>query len=124
MGVCAGNTGNTDYAKNHMPPKFQLSLDVSQKFLEDQLTLGARATRYSGRATDPMVGINGSVFLAPVGWHAATLVDLYAHYDLTEDARISFDIQNVTDEYYIEPLSLAPTPGPGRTARVMMDYRF
>ena len=123
-GKCGGNTTNSDYAKNHMPPKFQLSLDLSQKLLEDSLTLGARATRYSGRATDAMDGVNGSLFVAPVGWHAATLVDLYAHYQLTSDARVSFDIQNVTDQYYIEPLSLAPVPGPGRTVRVMMDYRF
>jgi hemoglobin/transferrin/lactoferrin receptor protein len=123
-GSCAGNTTGSDYAKNHIPPKFQLSLDLSQKFLDDDLTLGGRMTRMGPRATDAGEMLSPSIFIAPIVWKPVTLVDLYAHYNINKDTRISFDVQNVTDEYYIEPLGLSPMPGPGRTARISLDYRF
>ncbi len=125
LGTCGGNGMGADYTKNQIPPKFQLSLDLSQKLMEDRLTIGGRVSRMGTRASgDPTATLSPNMLIAPVTWRAHTLIDLYAHYNLNDDTSIRFDIQNVTDEYYVEPMSLAPTPGPGRSARLMLDYRF
>lgn len=60
----------------------------------------------------------------PIRWDPYTTADLYTRYAVTKDLTVSFDVQNVTDTYYIDPLAQALVPGPGRTARLSLDYRF
>ncbi|MFK4826049.1 outer membrane protein [Paenochrobactrum sp. BZR 588] len=43
---------------------------------------------------------------------------------LSEVAKLSFAVENLTDVYYVEPLSLTRIPSPGRTLRVGFTTDF
>jgi hemoglobin/transferrin/lactoferrin receptor protein len=52
------------------------------------------------------------------------LVDLFASYKINADTRVDMSIDNATDRYYIDPLSLSLMPGPGRTVRLSLGMKF
>jgi len=124
-GSCANSSLASDLAANHITPKFQIAFDMSQKFLDDKLTLGGRVTRVGSRAAASEEPFSGMLPMsAPILWKPYTTVDVYARYTLREGVDMAFDVENLTDAYYVEPLSLGQIPSPGRTARLSLDWRF
>ena len=63
-------------------------------------------------------------FNSPVPWHAYRLVDLYASWQHSEQLSVDFNIDNATDQYYLDALSLGMVPAPGRTARLSLTWSF
>jgi hemoglobin/transferrin/lactoferrin receptor protein len=63
-------------------------------------------------------------FVQPVQWHAYQLVDVYASYRFSDAFSVDFNIDNLTDQYYLDPLSLGLVPAPGRTARLGVTMNF
>ena len=57
-------------------------------------------------------------------WDRTTLVDLFASYPINDTFSLDFNMSNVFDRYYVEPLNLAPIPGPGRTASLTLTGKF
>lgn len=122
---CGNHTLSGDYSTNQIPPEYQLALDVSQRLLEDRLVLGGRLNRVGPRAAGAEDTITGATaIIAPIEWDPYTTVDLYARYQVNEDLDLAFDVTNVTDKYYVDPLAQAQIPAPGRTARISLDWRF
>lgn len=116
--TCMNSSVGGDYATNHIPPRFSASLTLSQKLLEDRLTLSGRATYYGGRAAGAEPTVSGAnPLIAAVPWRPVLLLDAYAEYQLNDSAKLSLGIENITDQYYVDPLSLALVPSPGRTIR-------
>ncbi|WP_273691674.1 TonB-dependent receptor domain-containing protein [Ketogulonicigenium vulgare] len=116
-GVCDSATLYSDFATNHVPPEYTLDLTLSQQLMDERLTLGGRVSRVGPRAIDHgQVTAQGmSQFISLVNWEPYTLVDLFAEYRLNSDVTLSFRVENATDQYYIDPLGLITTPGPGRS---------
>jgi hemoglobin/transferrin/lactoferrin receptor protein len=114
---CENKTLYSDYATNQIPPKYMIDLTLSQKFFDDDLTIGGRIHHVGKRAVEHgQVTAQGlSEFIALVDWDRYTLVDLFAEYKLTDSLTASVRVENVTDQYYVDPLSLVQQPSPGRT---------
>lgn len=115
--TCGQSTLYGDYATNHAPPEYDVSLTLSQKLLDDKLTVGGRVQHVGPRA----IG-HGDVtytglqqFIAPVLWEPYTLVDLFSEYKINDNLNASFRVENVFDKFYVDPLSLVTKPAPGRT---------
>lgn len=116
--TCINSSLGSDYATNHVPPRFSTSLTLSQKFLEDRLTLSGRATYYGGRAAGAEPTSSGAnPLIAAIPWRPVLLLDAYAEYQVNDSTKLNLSIENITDQYYVDPLSLALVPSPGRTIR-------
>src|SRR5690606_15454601 len=107
------------YINNMIPPNWHASATLGTRLMKMRLTLGARGTFMGERNAPPEYqddthrGLN-----QVVPWHDYTLVDLFASYRPNKHLSFDFNIDNLTDQYYLDALSLGLVPAPGRTARV------
>lgn len=123
--TCANSSLASDYATNYVPPEYQVSLTLSQTLLDERLSLSGRVSHIGPRAADAQTpDAGGASMIAQIPWKPYTLVDLWASYKLSEAAKLSFAVENLTDVYYVEPLSLTRIPSPGRTLRIGFTTDF
>lgn len=124
--TCENSSLYADYATNQIPPEYTISLDLQQKLLNDSLTIGGRMEHIGQRAIehDPVTAAGASAFITLTEWNPHTLFDIYADYDFNDYLSASVRVQNLTDEYYIDPLSLVSQPGPGRTIYIGANVSF
>ena len=124
--TCEDKSLYADYSTNAIPPKYGIDLTVSQKFLEDALTLGSRISHVSNRAIGhgDATAQGMSQFIKQIEWEPYTLVDVFAEYKLNENYTATVRVENLTDKYYVDPLSLVQQPGPGRTFYASLTASF
>ncbi len=111
-----------DYGMMNVPPKYSGSLTVGTRLFDQKLTLGARVYAF-GERVGGYSHYTGSHTQAP-GYHANRILDLFGSYKVDEDASLDFSVENVGDEYYLDPLSTGLVPSPGRTFRASFTKRF
>lgn len=117
--ACISSSLASDYATNYIPPELAANLSVSRDFFGDRLNLGARLVYRGKRASDFEPTDSGyAPLLAAVPWKAYTTADLTGRYKLGEGLTVDWSVENLTDRYYVEPLSLGVIPAPGRTFRI------
>ncbi|MBX8802369.1 TonB-dependent receptor [Ochrobactrum sp. MR28] len=51
-------------------------------------------------------------------------MDIFASYKINEDTTFDFNIDNLTDVYYMDALTLGLMPSPGRTFRASLTAKF
>ncbi len=119
--VCReGNTINS-YIPAHIPPKRSLAVTLGARLLDEDLTLGARYRHVGGRDTS-VVTYGGS--MAVLDWTPYDLVDLWGAYRINDSISLDFAVDNVTDRYYMDALTMGLMPSPGRTFRLNLTSRF
>lgn len=111
------------YINNMIPPKWSGNLLLGARLLDRRLIVGARGTFMGKRNEVPQYN-NATGFNGPVPWHSYTLVDVFASYQVNDTLRVDFNIDNLTDRYYLDALSLGLVPAPGRTARLSVTMQF
>lgn len=122
---CSNASLPADYAANHIPPKYMASLTVSQKFFDDLLMIGGRVSHVGPRAAEIGETVQGaSTLVAPILWNPYTLLDAFMTYKLTDNISLEVTAENLTDIYYVNPLSNGFMPSPGRTIRMGMTGKF
>ena len=124
--TCENKSLYADYATNQVPPKYGIDLTLTQKLLDDALTVGGRISYTSSRASGhgDVTGQGMSQFITMINWQPYTLVDVFAEYKINDNYTASFRVENLTDRFYVDPLSLAQQPGPGRTFYASMTANF
>lgn len=116
---CLSSSLASDYATNYIPPEFAANLTVSRDFLHDRMNLGARLIYRGERAAAFEPTDSGfAPLLSAIPWKAYTTADLTGRYKLGQGLTLDWSVENLTDRYYIEPLSLGVIPAPGRTFRI------
>ncbi|MCV2216300.1 TonB-dependent receptor [Thauera sp. Sel9] len=136
-----GLIGTLSYST--LQPKYSVNLDLGTRLLEHKLDLGMRVRHHSKAENDsmdrmlarhqsggfsahgydyPIVGLNGNN--RPYFWDPVTLLDLYAEYRITRDATVRLSVDNLTNRYYMDPLTRLTAPAPGRTAMLDLNVRF
>lgn len=117
--TCSGSTISGDYATNQVPPQYSANLTLSQKLLDDKLTVGGRVSYIGPRSIGHgPVQYGAAAIIAPIMWQPYWMFDVFAEHKLSDDITVSASIENLTDQYYVDPLSLVQLPSPGRTIRV------
>ncbi|MBB6011776.1 hemoglobin/transferrin/lactoferrin receptor protein [Aquamicrobium lusatiense] len=114
---CTSGGMDESYAGAHIPPKDTVSLTAGVRLLDRRLTLGGRLTHVGERASTQVTGMT-------VEWTPYTLADLFASYKINENFQIDAAIDNLTDVYYMDALTLGMMPSPGRTFRLNMTAKF
>ncbi|MCC5958978.1 MAG: TonB-dependent receptor [Rhodobacteraceae bacterium] len=124
--TCEGKSLYGDYATNQVPPKYSLSLSLTQKLMDDRLTLGGQVTRTGRRAIGhgDVTAAGASSFISLVDWEAHTLADVFVEYKISDSVNAHFRVENLTDAFYVDPLSLVTQPGPGRTFSAGLRMQF
>ncbi|MFP1679861.1 TonB-dependent receptor domain-containing protein [Alloalcanivorax sp. C16-2] len=113
------------YFNNMIPPEWHASATLGGRLFRRRLDIGTRVTFMGRRTETPAFNDDTSLgFLSPVPWHDYRIVDLYASWRHNDTLSIDFNIDNVTDQYYLDALSLGMVPAPGRTARLGMTLNF
>ncbi len=134
MSFCTKETGlrvepcrpggvSNGYAQLHVTPETSAALTLGGRFLDSALTLGARTTYVGARASGTSSAESG-FFTNVVEWSPYTLVDLFGSYDLNDSTRLDFSVDNLTDVYYMDALTLGLMPSPGRTIRASFTAKF
>ncbi|HWK50110.1 MAG TPA: TonB-dependent receptor, partial [Steroidobacter sp.] len=111
------------YINNMIPPNWHASATLGVRLLDRKLDLGVRGTFMGKRNNIPRYNAQTG-FNAPIPWHAYDLFDVYASWTQNDTITIDFNVDNVTDRYYLDALSLGLIPAPGRTARLSMTLHF
>lgn len=119
------------FLRTNMIPKYSLNLTVGGKFFSDKLEVGT-SLNYHGKARngqeeqmmrDGLIvsdGMNNN----PIRWNSVFLVDVFMKYKIDKDLTINFSGQNLTNQYYIDPLTRSFMPSPGRTFRIGFEGKL
>ncbi|RMX03457.1 TonB-dependent receptor [Corticibacter populi] len=113
------------YINNMVPPNWHGNLTLGTRLLQRKLTLGVRGIFMGKRNAEPEYNNDTSrSFLRVVPWHSYKVFDFFASYKVNDSLSVDFNLDNFTDRYYIDALSLGLIPAPGRTARLSATLTF
>jgi hemoglobin/transferrin/lactoferrin receptor protein len=123
----------SSYLLTQATPEDSINWTVGGRFLDKRLEVGGRLIwygEYDNPQLDEFIGgpvedrIGGSALNVPYTWGEILTVDLYAKFRL--DDRFSAELvgTNLTDRYYLDPLTRSLNPAPGRTVRLSLTGRF
>lgn len=113
------------YINNMVPPNWHGNLTLGTRLLERKLTVGVRGVFMGARNAEPEYNNDTNrSFLSIVPWHTYKVFDLFASYKVNDSLSVDFNLDNFTDRYYIDALSLGLIPAPGRTARLSATLTF
>lgn len=65
-----------------------------------------------------------SQFITMIDWKPYTLVDVFAEYKINDNYTASIRVENLTDQFYVDPISLVKQPAPGRTFYASLTANF
>lgn len=108
------------FSDTQIPPKKSASGSLGFRLFDERLDVGTRVV-YNGRRPDMTFVGSGRV---NVRWTPHTIVDFYTSYEIDDHFSVDFNIDNLTDRYYADPLLIGITAAPGRTVRLGVTGRF
>ncbi len=113
--------GVTDsYASNHVPPRASGALTLGTHQLDQRLTAGTRVSYTGNRPTLTAA----SSIIPVVDWGSYVLVDVFANYRLNDHVSLDLTVDNLTDRYYMDAMTLGLMASPGRTVRLGFTVNF
>jgi len=110
-------------------PEYTANWTLGGRFFNRKLELGSRVTYYykhqdkfESNYRDP----SDITFFAntPLSWDTILLFDAYASYQLNDDISVELTGSNLSNEYYIDPMSRSAIPAPGRTFKLSLTAKF
>ena len=114
-----------------LQPKYSINLDAGVRLLGEKLELGLRGIYHSGVNTkqyDQLLQRDlGYIFNTtgkPYHWRPSLTWDVYGRYQLHKNLNVNLGITNLTNRYYLDPMSNVPAPGPGRTVTFGLTAKF
>lgn len=127
--VTAGYPGG--FLRTQLQPKYAINSNLGLRFLEETLEVGTRL-RYTSSARnndepDLMSKFPNRYSMAnnsPMHWTPTFTADLYTSYQLSRSTNVELLVTNLTDRYYIDPLTRSMMPAPGRTLRLSISSQF
>lgn len=124
--TCEEKSLYADYATNQIPPEYSVDLTLTQKLMDDRLTVGGRISHVSRRAIGhgDSTGSGMSDYITKIDWKPHTIVDAFAEYKVSDGLQAEIGVQNLFDRFYTDPLSLVNQPAPGRTVNASVSYTF
>ncbi|GEM_PF-166912 len=124
-GNCVESSLASDYGTNYIPPRWAANVSASQTLFDDRLMLGARATYMGKRIVGAEVPQSGYMpLITAVTWQPYVVVDMTGSLRISDGLSLDWSVDNITDRYYNEAMSLAYVPAPGRTFRIGFTGTF
>ncbi len=117
------------YQITRATPKLSANWALGGRLLDRRLELGSQVTYYSRDANADLdeyhrhFGIDG-MMITSFGWGNTLLVNAYANYTVNANLQVEFVAANLTDQYYLDPLTRSQMPAPGRTLKLNLTGRL
>lgn len=127
--VTAGYPGG--FLRTQLQPKYAITGNLGLRFMEETLEVGTRM-RYTSsvrnndeaelmkKFPDRYAMANNS----PMHWTPTFTTDAYVSYAVNKSTTVELVGTNLTDRYYIDPLTRSSMPAPGRTFRLGVSSTF
>lgn len=123
---CSGAALSNDYGGGYVPPSYAGNGTIGTNLLHNKLAAGFTANYWSGRA--PVHAASGSdsshAYVPPASWPKAIIMSAYATYKVADHFDLGASGENLGNRYYLDPLSIAFLPSPGRIVRLNATIRF
>ncbi|WP_068089105.1 TonB-dependent receptor domain-containing protein [Polycladidibacter stylochi] len=121
---CVKGGFNGGYSNMQNPPKYKLSLTLGKRFFEDKLTVGSTLNYTSGPTNKLDASWQTSVTTIQKSYAPVTTLDAFASYRFENGAELTASASNLTDRFYLDPISQSDMPAPGRTFRANFSMKF
>ncbi len=115
-----GGFGATRFHQSRQP-KYSVNLDIGTRRFNEKLELGIRGIYHSkaeNKQQDALAQFGYAGIFESTGrpyyWRSATVFDAYGRYRAGKHLELNFSITNITDRYYLDPMSNVPVAAPGR----------
>lgn len=135
------------YSGTSLQPKYSIDMNLGARALNNQLEFGWRGVYHSGAENDQLDKLLGGDDGVRISdwprveryalykswfrgnkeafyWKPVVLHDIYATLRVNRELTLNLGITNLTDQYYLDPMSKVLLPGPGRTLRAEMRVKF
>ena len=116
------------YLVSMATPKYSANLTLGGRFFDQKLEVGTRANyhhKYENPETKNYNDIEMTYYAnTPLAWNSMTILDAYMNYRLKEDTLFELVGTNLTDEFYIDPLTRSAIAAPGRTLKLSISHKF
>lgn len=123
--ICNNYGVANSYFNNMIPPNKNTNLTLGGRLFQRKLEIGVRALFMGTRNQPPEYNDNTQLgFLSVIPWEKYKIYDVYASYKPKQNLTINFNIDNLTDRYYLDALGLGLVPSPGRTLRVGFEWMY
>ncbi|WMJ70402.1 TonB-dependent receptor [Stenotrophomonas sp. 24(2023)] len=121
---CVDGGFEGSYTNTQNPPKFNLNATLGARLFDQRLTFGVRAVHNSGPISELDKSWNKGLSAIQQLYRAETIYDLFASYRFSDQFNVDFNVDNVRNQYYLDPLALGVMPAPGRALRLALTYRY
>ncbi|WP_052063869.1 TonB-dependent receptor domain-containing protein [Nitrincola sp. A-D6] len=109
-------------------PELSGNLSLGGRFMDRKLELGTRLTYYkahSNQYLEDYVQYYGNFGLnSPFTWDNLMIVDAYASYKVNDNIDIELTGTNLTDQYYVDPITRSMMAAPGRVLKLSLTMNF
>ncbi|CCW30334.1 heme receptor [Xenorhabdus nematophila F1] len=119
------------YLRTSIQPQYSANLTIGGRLLDEKLELGSRMLYHSkaenkeekwlmNALPDTYKGQSNN----PMRWNPVFTVDAYISYQITPDVSLELVGTNLTNRYYLDPLTRSMMPAPGRTFKLSLTSQF
>ncbi|MGO3859348.1 MAG: TonB-dependent receptor domain-containing protein [Neisseriaceae bacterium] len=117
------------YLRTNLTPRYSANLTLGGRFDQNRLELGTRVfyhSRANNKQEQDMAekGLLDGNNNNPIRWQPVVLVDAFLKYQLAKNLSVELTGNNLTNRYYIDPLTRSFMPAPGRTWRLGVQGKF
>ncbi|PJG86023.1 TonB-dependent receptor domain-containing protein [Conservatibacter flavescens] len=118
------------YLRTQLQPKYSISSHLGMRFFERKLEVGTRWLYHSKAENKDeerlwaQKVLDNSIWNRPMSWQPVLLVDAYIKYAFSENFTMELVGTNLTDRYYLDPMTRSMIPAPGRTVKLSLTARF
>ncbi len=118
------------FTRTSTQPELSINLDGGMRLMGDRLELGGRVTYHSSAENedeqqwiDEHYRYTGYLNEA-YNLESVLVYDAYATYEINNVFKLNAGVNNITDEYYLDPLARTTLPAPGRIFKLGLTARF
>nr|WP_255494677.1 TonB-dependent receptor [Luteibacter sp. Sphag1AF] len=118
------------YLLTQASPKLSVNWTLGARFFNEALEIGARGVYYRAYDNPQLTQfvekdkISGYGLNVPYTWGTIVTYDAYADYKLKNGLTFELAGTNLSNRYYVDPLTRSLMPAPGRTLRMSVTASF
>ncbi|SFU90267.1 TonB-dependent receptor domain-containing protein [Xenorhabdus koppenhoeferi] len=119
------------YLRTSIQPKYSANLTIGGRLFDEKLELGSRMLYHSKAENKDekwLMNALPDVYKGqsnnPMRWNPVFTVDAYISYQITPDTSVELTGTNLTNRYYLDPLTRSMMPAPGKTFKLSLISQF
>ncbi|MDC9588652.1 TonB-dependent receptor [Xenorhabdus sp. XENO-10] len=119
------------YLRTSIQPKYSANLTIGGRLLDEKLELGSRMLYHSKAENKDEKWLMNALPNSykgqsnnPMRWNPVFTVDAYVSYQVTPAISVELTGTNLTNRYYLDPLTRSMIPAPGRTFKLSLTSQF